>query len=137
MARGKVPGMRGERVYTGRHVIATFELNRKEIARCAVGPELRASCNEVVIRRALPFAVSIAPLSDRDHPHYKGLFAVVDVKTGLPPEPIGKPFPMLRWATRLYNLARHATIVEVGDGRRGGHRVLTRTLARLHATSGR
>lgn len=134
LARGKVPGMRGELVYRGRHVTATFEMNREEIARCAVGPDLRDACNQVVVRRALPYALSISPVSDRDHPHYVGQFAVVDVLTGLPPEKIGK-IPMLRVATRLYNLAVHAAIVEVGDGHgQQGHYVLTRTLNHLHAT---
>ena len=126
MARGKV-------VYRSRNVKVEFKLNRKGIAACALGPELRASCNRVVRERALPFAVSISPRSDDDHQHYADSWEVDDIVTGVSPESIGRP-PMLRVGTRLVNQVRHAAAVEWGNARHPrGHHVLQRTLDHLNS----
>ncbi len=123
-----------KRVYTGRHVRVDFQMNPEEIARCAVGPDLRDACHDVVVNRALPYAMSISPVSlrfDLDHVHYIDSFQVEDVLTGVAPESIGNP-PMLRVGTRLLNVARHAAVVEFGRAGSRGHRVLGRTLDHLN-----
>lgn len=132
--------MTGRRtVYNGRNCRLEFEMSKSGIRKCAAGPELRAACLDVVVSKAMPFAISISPRSDRtDHLHYADAFVAVSILTGLGPgrgERIGKP-PMARSGARLVNLAPHATKVEWGteadDG--AGHRILTRTLQYLALT---
>lgn len=129
--------MRGKRVYTGRHVNVNFELDRKGIAKCAVGPDLRDACHDIIVNRALPYALSIAPRSSNNEPghqHYADHFEVDDTTTGLPPEAITARWPMLRVASRLVNQVRHAVFVEFGGQHENGHQVMTRTLEHLNRT---
>lgn len=129
----KVPGMRGDFVWQGQHVTVTFEADKKGLAKCAVGKELRAACHQIVELVALPYAISISPRSSRDdHIHYQDQFAVQDTWTGITPESIGRP-PMLRVATRLVNFAPHAAAVEWGNQKTGGtgRHVLRKTLQHI------
>lgn len=120
------------RVYTGRHVNVEFEMDPKGIAACAVGPQLRDACHDVVVTRALPYAYGISPRSSQhEHRHYQDSFKVEDVLTGIAPDSIGEP-PMLRVGTRLLNVARHAAVVEFGRKGSRGYRVLGRTLDHLN-----
>lgn len=122
------------RAYTGRQVTVDFELNMKGIARCALGPELKAACHNIVATRALPYAVSISPRSTRKHPHYQDQFHTEDT-TGIPRTRYGD-LAMRRAITRLANLSAHAILVEVGPtgDTTDGHRVLRKTLEYLNTT---
>lgn len=121
-------------VYRGRHVTVEFELNRRGIARCAVGPELKAACHGVVETRALPYAVSISPRSSRRHQHYQDSFRVDD--DTWTPKARMPDWHMRRVVTRLVNTSPQAILVEVGpeQGNDRGFHVLGKTLAFLAAT---
>lgn len=122
---------RGELVYPGRHVRVWFELDRRGIQACAVGPELAAATRACATREAMPYAIRISPRSNNNEPghkHYQDSFHVETVYTGLtPPESIGRP-PMLRVGARLVNTAPHAAALEWGNKIAKGRRILGRTL---------
>lgn len=109
-----------------------FVLNRKGIAACAVGPELKQAVHDIAEHRAKPFAEAISE-QFRDTGEYAESFEVNDTFT----HEIGKP-PMLRVAAELANTSGHALIVEVGTAATNGvgHRVLRNTLEHLDATRG-
>lgn len=113
-------------VYRGRNVTVEFELDRKGIAACAMGPELRASVLDLAEHEAKPFAVSISPHSNRqDHRHYADSFGIVPGAMMIR--------RMRRVAAHLINSAPHAAAVEWGNERTpNGHRVLGRTLDHLN-----
>lgn len=128
---------RGRLVYRGLHVKVYFDMDRAGIRHIAVGPELQALTLEIVARKALPYAVSISPRSqrrvdDEHHRHYQDSFIVQPVRTGLSPEAIGRP-PMRRAGARLANIARHAAVIEFGKQGQRAHHVLRRTLEHLSA----
>lgn len=132
MAEPNPVGRKGRIIYRSPNMIVRFKLDRGGIRKCAVGPELRASCHEFVTTVALPYAMRIAPRSrrvaDPEKPHYQDSFRVQDVITGKGPEEIVGDPPMRRVGTRLLNVSPHAIIVEVGPGPRRGARVLGKTL---------
>jgi hypothetical protein len=116
----------GRRVFTGGRVHVHFDMNRKGIAGIAMGPELAASVMEVAEQTALPYAVSISPRSGRtDKIHYQDSFVVVPGTAWI--------VAMRRVAARLYNLAPHAIVVEVGTDKTPAHRVLGKTLDHLNS----
>lgn len=122
-------------VYHGLHVKVRFDMDRAGIRRLAISPEIQAITLDVVTRKALPYAVSISPRSqrrvgDEHHRHYQDSFVVQPIRTGLPPEAIGRP-PMRRAGARLANVARHAAVVEFGKRGQRAHHVLRRTLEHL------
>lgn len=126
----------GKVVYRSRNVTVQFRLDRKGIAACAVGDDLRDAVYKVAAHKAMPYAISISPRSGNDdegHQHYQDSFRVEMVLTGAAaPESIGRP-PMLRVGARLVNVARHASAVEWGNKvSPRGHRVLGKTLDMLH-----
>lgn len=115
-------------VYRGTNVKVDFELNRKGIAECAMGIELRTSVLLCATVEAKPYARSISPRSDRNDPghvHYQDSFHVVPGAVMIR--------AMRRVAALLINNAPHATTVEWGNNRVvSGHRVLGRTLDHLN-----
>lgn len=123
--------MASDRVFTGRHVIVRFVPDKAGIAKCAMGPELRAAVNHLAEHVAKPYAERISPRSNRDdHVHYADSFTVVPGTAWIA--------AMQRVAARLFNTAPHAAAVEWGNGGANsrGHRVLGRTLDHLN-TMGR
>lgn len=129
---------RGKVVYRSRDVTVRFEMDYKGIAALALGPRLAAVVFDVASRKAMPYAISVSPRSDRrrdgdNRAHYQDSFRVVPLVTGAPParEIIGKP-PMWRVGARLINVSPHAAAVEWGNRGRRGHRVLGKTLDHLH-----
>ncbi len=117
-------GVRGKVVYRGVHVTARFELDRKGIAACAMGPELRTVVLTFAGAEAKPYAVSISPRSDREHKHYADSFTVVPGAVMIR--------GMRRVAAHLINDAPHAAAVEWGNAKTpNGHRVLGRTIDHL------
>jgi hypothetical protein len=110
-----------------------FVLNRKGIAACAVGPELKQAVHDIAEHRAKPFAEAISE-QFRDTGEYAESFTVNDTVTA----EITRRWPMLRAAAELANTSGHALIVEVGTAATNGagHRVLRKTLQHLDATSG-
>lgn len=114
-------------VYRGTNVRVEFLPDRRSIARCAVGPEVRAAVRDLAANKAKPYAVSISPRSSRHHRHYADGFRVEMGHVTLPPE-----WPMRRVAAILVNTVEHAVIVELGANRTPAYRVLARTLAYLN-----
>ena len=96
-----------------------FVLDRKGIAACAVGPELRAAVHDIAAS-ALPYAELISPVDTGD---YATSWEVVDTIV----TDIGHP-PMARVAAQLTNTSDHAVLVEVDTPNSPGHRVLARVL---------
>jgi hypothetical protein len=128
-----------KRVYTGTHVTVDYEPDKESIARCAVGPELAGAVMDIATTKALPYAVSISPRSNRNHRHYQDSWAVVPILTGVPPAAlvIGEP-PMLRVGAALYNTSPHAAAVEWGNAKHPrGHHILQKVLDRLSRASTR
>ncbi len=123
-----VRGTRGRLVYRGRNLTVYFDLDRKGMARVAVGEELKAAVTEVVAERALPYARSSSPRSNRNHLHYADAFVVDNTSTVVL---VG----LRRVAARLVNTSGHAAAVEWGNAKtRGrGHHVLRQTLEHLVA----
>jgi acyl-homoserine lactone acylase PvdQ len=122
---------RGRLVYRGQNLTVYFELNRRDMARYAVGDEVKSVVTEVAETRAKPYAISISPRSNRQHLHYADAFVVDNSHTVV-------IAALRRASARLVNTAGHAAAVEWGNRQtRGeGHRVLGRTLEHLHATGG-
>jgi hypothetical protein len=112
-------------VYTGTHAIVDFQMDRKGIARCAMGPELGAAVLDVCERVAKPYAISISPASSEAHEHYVQAF---DVALGT-----ATIRSLRRVAGLLLNFSDHAAAVEWGNSSSGGkgHHVLGRTLSHL------
>ncbi|WP_047893252.1 hypothetical protein [Micromonospora sp. RV43] len=112
-----------------------FDLNRSEIARMAVGPEVHRVCREVA-EVGKRFAERIAPRSaetdNEDHEHYADQFVLIDVLV----TDVGDP-PMARRGVHLANLSPKAKLIEVGathkagDGTARGFLVLHRTAESL------
>lgn len=114
-------------VYTSRRMFAEFEMHRRGIAKIAVGEDLKAAVRSLVVQKAMPYAIRIAPRGKTLE--YVSSFRAVDsfeVIAG-----------MRRVACRLYNSAPHAAAVEWVSKRGFGHgrHVLGRTLAHLNSTS--
>ncbi len=121
----------------GRFVIVKFKLDRRGVQAIAMSGPVRGAVMDVARNRALPYAISISPRSDRtDHRHYQDSFVVVPAFSGLAPEAIGRP-PMLRVAARLINISPHAAAVEFGKKGRRGQRILGRTVDHLMSISRR
>ncbi|MGC4886699.1 hypothetical protein [Micromonospora sp. DT227] len=118
-----------------------FQLNKPEIARMAVGPEVHRVCRQVG-QSGKRFAERIAPRSaetkDKDHEHYADQFVLIDVLV----TDIGDP-PMARRGVHLANLSPKAKLIEVGathragDGEARGFLVLHRTAEHLGSFDGR
>lgn len=128
-ASSEIPGGR-RTVYQGRNVVVEFEMDRSGIARCAMGPELKAAVMHLAATKALPYAMEASPRSDEHHRHYQDSFSVVPGTMWIA--------AMQRVAARLWNTAPHAAAVEWGNKQTGyqGHRVLGHTLDYLNATGG-
>lgn len=116
---------KGRRVYTGRNVTVHFDLDRKGIAECAMGPELHGSVVALATNEAMPYAIGISPRSRRQHQHYAESFVVA-------------PGAMLirgmrRVAAHLINTAPHAAALEWGNEHApNGQHILGRTLDHLN-----
>lgn len=103
-------------------VVVRFKLNKRGIAACAVGPELRDAVHDIAAS-ALPYAELISP---RDTGEYSTSWEVVDTIV----TDIGHPLKMPRAAAHLANTSEHAILVEVGNGSPASdpHRVLSKVL---------
>lgn len=110
-------------VYTGRHLIAQFELDRSGIAKIAVSEPLQHAVRAAVVERAMPYAVSISPRGDTLD--YVSSWRAADGYTVIA--------GMRRAACKLVNISDHAAAVEWGRGGKQG--ILRRTLAHLNSTS--
>lgn len=127
-----------QRIYTGRYVRVDYQPDRKSIAAYAVGPELREICHDIVVGKALPFALSISPTGRAQRnqrgndaqpvERYRKSFEVNDTTQMVVGLGI---YPLLRVACELANTAPHALIVEKGNKHFDGHHVMDRTLAQL------
>lgn len=120
-------GGRRTTVYVSPRMLVEFEMDRRGIARVAVGDELREACHSTVVQRAMPYAISISPRGDTlDYVSSWRAIDTFEVIAGL-----------RRVACRLFNGSDHAAAVEWvskrGFGR--GYHVLGRTLAHLNSTS--
>jgi hypothetical protein len=117
-------------VFRGRHVIVDFQMDRKGMARCAMGPELADAVHSVVEDRAMPYAIGISPVSDRNHEHYVEAFSTIMGTATIR--------SLRRVAALLINSSPHAAAVEWGNARTDGkgHRVLGRTLDHLNGVHG-
>lgn len=111
-------------VYRSPRMIVEFELDRRGIAKIAMGQDLKDACRQVVTGRAMPFAI-------RNSPHGETLEYVSSWRAAEGHTIIAG---MRRVACKLINVAPHAAAVEWGRGGRRG--VLGKTLAHLNATSG-
>lgn len=117
-------GNRRYTVYRGNNLTVEFEMDRKGIAKCAVGKELRAATTSTVVDRALPYAKSISPYNPNSKgPHYRDSFRVTQGFRTIA--------HMRRVETRLHNVSKHSTEVEW----KNESRVLTRTLGYLNHDS--
>lgn len=96
-----------------------FVLNKKGLAECAVGPELRDAVHDIAAA-ALPYAELISPVHTGD---YATSWEVVDTIVA----DIGTP-PMARVAAQLANTSGHAVLVEVDTPNSPGQHVLSRVL---------
>jgi hypothetical protein len=115
-------------VYRSPTLTASYQPDRRSIARLAVSGEMRALLHRVVDEKALPFAQSISPYDSSTAQHYRDSFATINGYTTLPEE-----YPMRRVMVSLANLVPWAIIVELGSKRVTRHRVLGRTLEHLHS----
>lgn len=120
-----VPGRTpGRRVYRGRHVIVSFDMDRKGIAALAMGPELEAAVIHLAEHTAKPYAISLSPRSrENTEEHFQDSFDVV-VGTRTIRQ-------LRRVAAFLINGSPHAAAVEWGNSHTEAHRVLGRTLDHL------
>lgn len=122
----RVAGVKGRRVYTGRHCTVHFKMDRKGIAEIAMGPKLLDAVMDLAEKVALPYAVGISPRSNRtDKVHFQDSFVVVPGTAWVA--------AMRRVAARLYNLAPHAIVVEVGTDKTPAHHVFRDTLNHLNS----
>lgn len=116
---------KGRLVFRGSKVMVHFDMDRKGIAACAMGPELAGEVMKLATRQALPYAISVSPRSSRtDKVHYQDSFVAVPGTAWVA--------AMRRVAARLYNLAPHAIVVEKGTAKTPAHRVLGKTLDHLN-----
>ncbi len=119
-------------VYAGRHLVVQFEMDRKGIAKCAVGQDLASATRQVVRERAMPYAIRISPIGQRDDdggkPRYVESFRISQGFTVIA--------GMRRVASKLTNIAPHAAAVEFtgNNPHASGHGVLRKTLAHLNGT---
>ncbi len=123
---------RGKVVYRRAHVQVNYEHNHKGVAAIAVSPNVFAALNQIVVREAMPYAMSISPV-------YLGTYrASFELRNDVV-RVSGRAGRMARASAQLHNTAPHALAVEWGNkafrGRGNGYRVLARTLAYLHATA--
>ncbi len=114
---------RRETVYRSPRLHVEFEMNRRGIARVAVGQDLRDSCRSAVVQRAMPYAIQISPRGETLE--YVSSWRAADGHTVIA--------GMRRVACKLINVSDHAAAVEWGRG--GARGVLSRTLAHLNSTS--
>jgi len=97
-----------------------FVPDKKGIAACAVGPELRHAVHDIAAS-AMPYAELISPVDTGD---YATSWEVVDtIVTDITPV-----YPMARVAAQLTNTSEHAVLVEVDTPNSPGHWVLSRVL---------
>jgi hypothetical protein len=118
---------RRETVYRSPRMHVEFSMNRRGIARIAVGQDLRDSTRSLVVQKAMPYAIRISPRGDTLE--YVSSWRAVDTFVVIA--------GMRRAACKLWNISDHAATVEwVGKSGKGqGRGVLRRTLAHLNATS--
>lgn len=120
-------GGRRTTVYVSPRMAVQFELDRRGMARVAVGRELRAATHSLVVQDAMPYAISISPHGDTlDYVSSWDAIDTYEVIAGL-----------RRVACRLFNGSAHAAAVEWVSPRGYGHgyRVLGQTLDHLNSTS--
>jgi hypothetical protein len=109
--------------YASPRMVVQFEMDRGGIRRIAVGGALRDAVHNLVVQRAMPYAIQISPRGATLE--YVSSWSAVDGYTIIA--------GMRRVACKLLNSAGHAAAVEWG---RGGHQeILGRTLAHLNGTS--
>jgi hypothetical protein len=121
-------------VYASPRLIVRFEMDRRGIARVAVGRELADATRQVIRERAMPYAIRISPVGDRDaddlsdKPRYAASFRMSQGYTVIA--------GMRRVAAKLTNIAPHAAAVEFtgSNPHAAGHGVLRKTLAHLNGT---
>jgi hypothetical protein len=124
---GSQLGGRRHTVYVSERLVCQFEMDRRGIARVAVGAPLKAAVHSLVVQKAMPYAIRISPHGDTLE--YLSSWNAVDtyeVIAGL-----------RRVACRLFNGSGHAAAVEWVSKRGYGHgyHVLGQTLAFLNSTS--
>ncbi len=124
---------RGKLVHRGPHCTVHYDPDKKGIARCAVGKELRGEVMKLA-KVARKYAVSISPprsQSKKKKVHYRDSFILVP---GLVHD-IGTPDKMTRVAVKLINTSPQAKIVEVGTERSPKYEVLQKTLDHLNGVN--
>lgn len=123
---------RGDLVHRGPHCTVHYDPDKKGMARCAVGKELKGELLKLAAE-AMKHAVSISPPRSQGKKvkvHYRDSFVL---KRGLVHD-IGHP-PMIRAAVRLMNVSPQAKIVEVGTSRSQKYEVLQKTLDHLNGAN--
>jgi hypothetical protein len=122
--------MQGRSAYHGKNIDISFELNLPGVAAFANNPKLEAALLALA-KRAQAYAMSISPLSDREHRHYVDSFEVSPGHIVIA--------AMRRVTAELHNTAPHAAAVEWGNAATRGtaHHVIRRTLDHLEEIAGR
>lgn len=122
-------------VYTSRRLIVQFEMDRPGMARVAVGRELKDATRQIIRERAMPYAISISPVGQRDDdqggkPRYIESFRIAEGHTVIA--------GMRRVAAKLVNVAPHAAAVEFlgTNPHASGYGVLGKTLDHLNSHGG-
>lgn len=117
--------LRNRRVtaYASPRLVAELEMDRRAIARIAVGQDLRDAVHSLVVNDAMPYAIRISPRGQTLD--YVSSWRVSDGYTVIA--------GMRRAAAKLVNVSAHAAAVEWGRG--GNQGILRRTLAHLNSTS--
>lgn len=120
-------------VYTSPRLLVRFEMNRRGISQIAVGPHLAAATRALVRDKAMPYAIRISPIGERDDergggPRYVESFRIAQSYTVVA--------GMRRVAAKLVNVAPHAAAVEFygNNPHASGYAVLRKTLAHLNGT---
>jgi hypothetical protein len=116
-------GGRRHTVYVSQRMVVQFEMDRRGIARVAVGQPLRDAVHSLIVQKAMPYAISISPHGETLE--YVSSWRAIDTFEVIA--------GMRRAACRLFNGSGHAAAVEWGRG--GNQRILGRTLAYLNSTS--
>jgi hypothetical protein len=132
VARGRPRFYKGAGAYNGKAIrYLGYEPDKLGMAKCAVGPELKGALSTIV-GEAIFYAELSAPNDTSEY--QSSFFTEVIVVPDIPYRVQGEP--MARWSGRIGNKARHAILVEVGDGRGNlDYRVMRRTLEWIEVVS--
>lgn len=122
-------------VYVSPRLLVQFEMDRRGIARIAVGPDLASATRQVVRERGMPYAIRISPRGERDDEaggkaRYAESFRIAQGHTVIA--------GMRRVAAKLVNIAPHSAAVEFtgSNPHAAGYGILRQTLAHLNGTGG-